>query len=195
LLTNPYHNPADTDWSTKSYKDIIEISSIEDYCVLKNSWNSCLPNVSEGMFFLMRKVGDKLIYPQWEDENNKSGGYWSFKISKNDSDRIWFELMMFMIGECITHDSSHIMEINGISISPKKNFCILKIWNRDSSLNTNNFLSNKLEFLNMKEVLYSSHESNIEKDTNKCIKKHRPNFRNKKIYTNNQPKETGFSRF
>ena len=77
-----YHNPSDKNWGLDSYKDIIEISSIEDFCVLKNSWEKCLPLVSEGMFFLMRKLkSGKVIYPQWEDINNKHGGYWSFKIN------------------------------------------------------------------------------------------------------------------
>ncbi len=82
-----YHNPSDKDWSIASYKDILEISSIEDFWVLKNSWEKCLPSVSEGMFFLMRKKGDVCIYPQWEDKHNRDGGYWSFKVSKDSSKR------------------------------------------------------------------------------------------------------------
>ena len=79
-----YHNPSDKSWDRESYKDILEISSLEDFFVLKNSWQNCLPLVSEGMFFLMRKLkNDKVIYPQWEDINNKHGGYWSFKIDKD----------------------------------------------------------------------------------------------------------------
>ena len=121
-----YHNPSDKNWDLNSYKDIIEISSLEDYCVLKNSWSKCLPTTSEGMFFIMRKTNKGCIYPQWEDNNNKNGGYWSFKVSKKDSDIAWFELMVYLLGEYITKNDSDIMEINGISVSPKKNFCIIK---------------------------------------------------------------------
>ena len=74
-----YHNPSDKNWSLNSYKDIIEISSIEDFWVLRNTWDKCLPLVHEGMFFLMRLTKDGCIYPQWEDKNNRKGGYWSFK--------------------------------------------------------------------------------------------------------------------
>jgi len=159
-----YHNPSDKNWGIESYKDILEISSIEDFWVLKNSWDKCLPKVSEGMFFLMRKKGDVCIYPQWEDPNNTNGGYWSFKVTKTDSENVWFELMMFMLGECITNDHIESLNINGISISPKKNFCIVKIWNKDSIHNDNDLLSLGLKFLNMEEVLYTSHKKNIEKD-------------------------------
>ena len=171
-----YHNPSDKNWGLASYKDIIEISSIEDFWVLKNTWGKCLPKTSEGMFFLMRKTDKGCIYPQWEDKNNRKGGYWSFKVTKDDSENAWFELMMFMIGECITNNPDKAMEINGISVSPKKNFCILKIWNNDNSTNSKDELSSGLKFLNMEEVLYSSHENNIEKDTLKFKK--RENYRN-----------------
>ena len=60
-----YHNPSDKSWNKDSYKDILELHTLEDYLVLKNSWNKCLPSVSEGMFFLMRKLDSgKVIYPQ-----------------------------------------------------------------------------------------------------------------------------------
>ena len=165
-----YHNPSDKNWEINSYKDIIELSSIEDFCVLRNSWNKCLPKTYEGMFFLMRKDNDECIYPQWEDKHNRKGGYWSFKVAKDDSENAWFELMMYMIGECITLDEKNIMDINGISISPKKNFCILKIWNKDCNICSKNILSKNLKFLNMEDVLYSNHENNIQKDNVKFKK-------------------------
>lgn len=178
-----YHNPSDKNWDISSYKDIIEISSIEDYCVLKNTWNKCLPKTNEGMFFLMRKTKDGSIYPQWEDKNNIKGGYWSYKVFKEYSENAWFELMSFMIGEHILDDQEYIMDINGISISPKKNFCILKIWNKDCNNLSKLTLSNKLKYLNLEELLYSNHENNIEKDSNKIKKEFiKKNCKNKTSY-------------
>ena len=176
-----YHNPSDKNWTVDSYKDIIEISSIEDFCVLKNTWDKCLPKTDEGMFFLMRKIGDTCIYPQWEDKHNTNGGYWSFKVAKADSENAWFELMTYMLGECITKLPENTMEINGISISPKKNFCILKIWNKDSQKSSNSILSNDLKFLDMNEVIYSSHNNNIQRDQTKLKKyeNHRKKRRNR----------------
>ena len=177
-----YHNPSDKNLNLDSYKDIIEISSIEDFWVLKNSWSNCLPNVYEGMFFLMRKRDNKCIYPQWEDKHNRKGGYWSFKVEKSISEKAWFNLMMHTLGEWIVNDKNNTYLINGISISPKKNFCIIKIWNGDSTQNSNSLLSKDLKFLNMEEVLYSNHEDNIQKDSDKF--KRRNNYKNKNHYNN-----------
>ena len=56
------------------------------------------------------------------------------------------------------------LHVNGISISPKKNFCIIKIWNNNSKKEDVKLLSSKLDFLDMNEVKYSSHMENIERD-------------------------------
>mgnify|MGYP003351864353 CR=1 FL=1 len=55
--------------------DAAEINTVEDFIGLFNNFNSFI----KGMFFFMRKD----IFPQWEDENNINGGYWSYKIGKN----------------------------------------------------------------------------------------------------------------
>ena len=194
-----YHNPSDKNWNKSSYKDILELSSVEDFCVLKNTWNKCLPKIYEGMFFLMRKTNDGSIYPQWEDINNIKGGYWSFKVTKETSENAWFELMMHMIGECITENKEHIMEINGISISPKKNFCIIKIWNKNSKISSNDILSKNINFLNMQDVLYSNHENNIQKDNIKYKKENYKNdnykYNNYKDFYKDKDKDYNFYRF
>ena len=132
----------------------------------------------------MRKNDDKCIYPQWEDPSNRKGGYWSFKIMKEKSSEYWFKLFMCTIGECISEKVEDTLGINGISISPKKNFCIIKIWNNDSNNNDIEFLSKELDFLNMDEVIYSCHEVNIKKDNDK-IKKRELYRKGRNNYKNN----------
>jgi len=179
-----YHNPSDKSWSLDSYKSILELSYLEDFLVLKNSWAECLPSASEGMFFLMRKIKNTVIYPQWEDENNKQGGYWSFKIPKESSHEIWLKLCSYTIGEQLCNNVTDSLQINGISISPKKNFCIIKIWNNNQSKNNVNILSDEMTFLDKNEVKYSSHNNNIQRDYNKFYKKE--NRRYKKGYNKNR---------
>ena len=124
-----YHSPTDKSWSKDSYKPILELEYLEDYLVLENSWIKCLPSVMEGMFFVMRKFKNgKTIYPQWEDINNKDGGYWSFKVDNADAQDVWAKLCKYIIGETICREDISPMQFNGISISPKKHFCIIKIW-------------------------------------------------------------------
>lgn len=190
-----YHNPADTDWTTKSYKDIIEISSIEDYCVLKNSWDLCLPKVSEGMFFLMRKIDeDTMVYPQWEDVNNIKGGCWSFKIHKDKCRDVWFNLMKYILGECIINKDVDYSIINGISISPKKNFSIVKLWLKyNTTIDINHLLTDNIDFLNYNESIYSKHESNIKKDKIKMSRKTSTKYK-KKYYKKDKYKESFFNK-
>ena len=165
-----YHNPNDKNWDIDSYKSILELNTIEDFLVLVNSWDKCLPKVTQGMYFLMRKFKkNDIIYPRWEDKYNKDGGYWSFKVSDKDSEKTWVALCKILIGEVIC--VSNQMNINGISISPKKNFCIIKIWNNDSLECDTDLLGSELRsFLDINEVKYSSHNKNIKRDHEKIEK-------------------------
>ena len=165
-----YHNSNDKNWGINSYKSILEISTVEDLLVLVNSWDKCLPKVTQGMYFFMRKFKENdIIYPRWEDKYNKNGGYWSFKVSDKNSEQTWVNLCKILIGEVIT--VSDPMKINGISISPKKNFCIIKIWNNNSDDCDTSLLSQELgNFLDITEVKYSSHNKNIKRDKDKIEK-------------------------
>jgi len=114
----------------------------------------------------MRKIKKKVIYPLWEDELNKAGGYWSFKVNNEDSQKIWSDLCKFLIGETICNEDTIL--INGLSVSPKKKFCIIKIWNKECSKDKIDLLNKELgSFLNISECKYSSHSKNIKRDKDK----------------------------
>ena len=94
----------------------------------------------QGMFFLMRNK----IKPVWEDEHNKSGGCWSFKVSLEHFYKVWKQLSILLVGELLCTTP---LLINGISVSPKRGFCIVKIWNHDAKLNNTSLLR-------LKNVMY-----------------------------------------
>ena len=116
------HLPHDTDWSVKSYKPIMTMETLEDGLAL----NSVLPEklVKNCMLFLMRKG----ITPTWEDPKNRQGGCFSFKVKNSSVPLIWKRLSFSLMGETITNDNKLLSTITGITISPKKSFCIIKIW-------------------------------------------------------------------
>lgn len=115
-----FHNPDDSDWSICSYKKVCDISSAEDWIKA----DVCLHDMwDKGMFFLMREH----IQPMWEDEENKDGGCISFKVNKPDAKEYWFQLGCKVLGEVLKKDRMGD-RISGVSISPKRNFCILRIW-------------------------------------------------------------------
>ena len=68
--------------------------------------------------------------PLWEDPINRNGGSWSFKVSKNCADNAWLGLSLYLIGESLCHDP---LDLVGISISPKKQFVTMRLWNIDSN--------------------------------------------------------------
>lgn len=116
------HLPHDTDWSINSYKKIMTFSSVEESVSLCESLPSKM--INNCMLFLMRKG----IQPVWEDEKNCNGGCFSYKVNNKYVPEAWKTLYYLMIGETITKNMELLPNINGITISPKKSFCIIKIW-------------------------------------------------------------------
>jgi len=48
--------------------------------------------------------------------------------------QVWSQLSYILVGETLTNDSRLWKLINGITISPKKSFCIIKIWLKNCSM-------------------------------------------------------------
>ena len=120
-----YHNPVNTKWDIDSYQKIpLRIDTPERLVRLQRMLQHI--EFHHGMFFLMRED----IKPTWEDERNRAGGCFSYKVQCQDIARVWFALASEMVCESMSTVAEN--RINGISISPKRGFCILKIWNADA---------------------------------------------------------------
>ena len=133
-----YHNPMSNKWDDSSYKKVSTFSTIQTFCALYKMLDfQCN---FQGMFFLMRNK----IKPVWEDEHNKSGGCWSFKVSLEHFYKVWKQLSILLVGELLCTTP---LLINGISVSPKRGFCIVKIWNHDAK-------QNNTSLLRLKNVMY-----------------------------------------
>ena len=116
------HLPHDTDWSLTSYKKIMVIKSVEEMVALYSAIPEKL--VKNCMLFVMRNE----INPMWEDPKNRQGGCFSFKVPNKMVRSVWKNLSYLLVGETLTNDPRLLKIINGITISPKKAFCIIKIW-------------------------------------------------------------------
>lgn len=116
------HLPHDTDWSLKSYQKIMTFNTINEIVGLYK----IIPDdmIKNCMLFMMRDG----INPIWEDEQNKAGGCFSYKIPNKSIPKIWRSLSYQVVGESISQKEDVCLNINGITISPKKSFCIVKIW-------------------------------------------------------------------
>ena len=116
------HLPHDVDWTVKSYKEIVTFNTVEATIALMETIPEKM--INNCMLFLMRKG----IQPMWEDARNKKGGCFSYKVSNKLVAGVWKALAYTLVGETLTTDKTLRQNINGITISPKKNFCIIKIW-------------------------------------------------------------------
>ena len=117
------HLPSDSKWDLASYTVILgDIHSAEQVIEI----NKAIPDeiIANSMLFVMRSG----ITPMWEDKRNRSGGCFSYKILNKQVAEIWRQLFYLCCGETLTSKREQHRHINGITISPKKNFCIVKIW-------------------------------------------------------------------
>ena len=119
------HLPHNTDWSISSYKQIHTFNTVESAIALTETLP--VPLVKNCMLFLMREG----IMPTWEDPRNREGGSFSYKVSNKMVYTTWRNLTYTLVGETLAK-SSVAFTINGITISPKKNFCVLKVWTSQS---------------------------------------------------------------
>jgi len=124
-----FHDPYNEDWSERSYHELCTISSVEDAVqtceAFKQLW-------SKGMFFLMREH----IKPLWEDEHNKNGGCFSFKAMKPEVPKVWNDFVARVLGETMVKTKQRQVnwaDVCGLSISPKRNYCIIRLWIADKT--------------------------------------------------------------
>jgi len=155
-----FHDPVDVDWTTPSYKLLCSIGSVPEYWT--NMHGPLKDKLHKGIFFVMREY----VFPCWDDPNNINGGCLSIKILKDQLATFWDDLCIKMLGETLLREDkmSSWNLVNGISTSPKKHFCIIKIWLKDDTL------SNK-EYFNLLptyygDIFFKSNLDNIHQDSN-----------------------------
>lgn len=165
IWTVYFHDPNNHDWTHSSYVNMGNISTIEDF------WGHCnvaKENIHKGMFFVMREH----VFPAWDDPSNIHGGCLSIKVLKDEMYKFWEDLSIRMLGEDLLVDAKKEMwdHVNGISTSPKKHFCIIKIWLKSDDLVPS---GNNKGFFNLLpgyygDVIYKSNLENISNDSNKA---------------------------
>jgi hypothetical protein len=118
-----YHLPQNSNWDLSSYTVILgHIDNVETVIALNENIGENI--IKNCMLFLMRDA----ITPMWEDPKNRRGGCFSYKVLNKYVAEVWRDLFFLTCGETLTSNKSTWSHINGITISPKKNFCIIKIW-------------------------------------------------------------------
>ena len=118
-----YHLPNDKNWNLDSYYFISDnMNSLETLIGINEMVTD---NIIKNCMLFVMKTG---ISPMWEDKQNRNGGCFSYKVVNKVVCQVWRKLIYLLCGNCLTMDPKHNEMINGITISPKKGFCIVKIW-------------------------------------------------------------------
>ena len=164
-----FHDPENQDWNLNSYKRICNVSTIHDFWAMQAG---IAPYLVDGMFFIMREH----VYPCWDDPANLRGGCLSLKFARDKLHKSWELMLQRMLGETIvkstdtttTNHSAHSMwdAVNGMSISPKRYFSIVKLWLREGAPTQPS--AYHLPPWYASEVLYRSNEDSIKERNDRC---------------------------
>lgn len=116
------HNIHSNDWSLTGYIKLCSIKTISEFWRLFNNLDKL--GYKANNLFLMKEGTD----PIWEHENNRDGGICSFRVTMDTSLLMYEDLCTRLMCNLLTDNMD---DINGISYSPKNNWAIIKIWNKD----------------------------------------------------------------
>jgi len=147
-----YHLPHDKNWELSGYTVIMSsVDTVEKVVSLNESIHENI--IKNCMLFVMRDG----ITPMWEDPRNRNGGCFSYKVINKFVPEVWRNLFAALCGETLSVDTKLSHHINGITISPKKNFCIIKIWLDTANFQDPGMISN-IPNLSKQGCLFRKHE-------------------------------------
>uniref|UniRef100_A0A6C0KV19 Eukaryotic translation initiation factor 4E n=1 Tax=viral metagenome TaxID=1070528 RepID=A0A6C0KV19_9ZZZZ len=119
-----FHSPEETKWTLNTFVSLGSMKTWGQFWSIIEVLKS--ESFSDGMFFLMRDPAP----PLWESHHHIRGGCYSFRCSKKEAPEVYLTYIIATMMNGVTHDTNN--KINGISISPKRGFNIIKLWNSDS---------------------------------------------------------------
>lgn len=150
------HLPHNPDWSLQSYSLLNTLTTVEQTVATI----AVLPeNMVKGCMLFVVRDG---IAPMWEDPHNIGGGYFSYKIYNKNVCEVWRDVVYSLVGETLSQNARCMNSITGVEISPKKNFCIIKIWMSTCEFQAPNIISSELKGLPIHGCLFSKFNDKAE---------------------------------
>lgn len=146
------HLPQNPDWKITSYKQIATIHSLEDIIAILN----IIPDIllTSCMLFIMKEG----ISPMWEDEKNCNGGCFKYRIINKHVPSTWKHMVYTLLGETLSSNKKFLNNITGITISPKKKFCILKVWTTNCDYQNSDIIDTENDILQSNRALFEQHK-------------------------------------
>lgn len=144
-----YHDPNNSDYSLESYIRIMEVNTAEDFwtiveAISQEAWNS-------GMFFFMKEG----YRPLWDAPENDKGGAWSKKVNATETHGVFVDCMVHCLANSFLKSSNDT--IVGVTLSPKGNFHIIKVWNTTTSVSNYRLFNPTLKMKVGEDIAYKAH--------------------------------------
>ena len=145
------HYPQDNDWSVDSYHKICEFENVNGTIAITETIPEGI--IKNCMLFLMKDG----ILPIWEDAKNRNGGCFSYKVNNKCVVDVWKDLSYVLVGNTISSDKKFVDAISGLTISPKKNFCIIKIWMENCDNQNPRVVTKEMKHLTHEGCIFKKH--------------------------------------
>ena len=143
-----FHSPEETKWTLNTFINLGSMKTWHQFWSIMEVLKT--ESFSEGMFFLMRDPSP----PLWESHYHIRGGCYSFRCHKKNVAEIFVDYMIAAMINTASVDPKNF--VNGLSISPKRGFNIIKVWNSDSTkFNSPSDVNCTLNSVQASEILYT----------------------------------------
>jgi hypothetical protein len=144
-----YHDPSNNDYSLSSYIKIYDVETPLEFWSLvdgipKDVWES-------GMFFFMKDG----VRPLWDAPENDKGGAWSKKVDASDTHRVFIDCMVHCLANSFLKSNNDT--IAGVTVSPKGQFHIVKVWNSTTTVCDRKLFSPSLKMTLGDDIAYKAH--------------------------------------
>ena len=144
-----YHDPNNSDYSLESYIKIASITDIATFwsvfeAISTEAWNS-------GMFFFMKDG----FRPLWDAPENDKGGAWSKKVDAADTYNVFLDCMVHCLAGKFLKSNNDV--VVGVTLSPKGNFHIIKVWNSTTTVSDRKLFSPSLKMKLGDDIAYKAH--------------------------------------
>jgi hypothetical protein len=144
-----YHDPNNADYSLESYIRIASFTTATDFWTLVEGISSKAWDC--GMFFLMREG----IRPLWDAPENDKGGAWSKKVDASLTQDVFVDCMVHCMANKMLKANNEC--IAGVTLSPKGQFHIIKVWNTTTAVSDRRLFSPTLKMKLGDDIAYKAH--------------------------------------
>ncbi|KAK2733663.1 eukaryotic translation initiation factor 4E [Myotisia sp. PD_48] len=108
-------------------KEVVSFNSVEEFWGIYNNIAPASQLPLKADYHLFKKG----VKPEWEDQQNKHGGRWSYSFKSKEKvpiDEIWLHAQLSVIGETLENDGDD--ELMGVVVNVRKAFYRLGLWTR-----------------------------------------------------------------